>query len=96
MKIIVLLAFLILPLLLLCIFSTQIDYGADDIYEVWKLTVCNTDDTPLSFGTHSPYAWEFRVNSSHIPALTGSLEIHEQIYTDPLLDFRKEKPPRFI
>ena len=96
MKTIVLLAFLILPLLLLSVFSTQVEYEADDVFEIWKLTACNTYDAPLSFSTHSPDAWEFRVSSSPFLTLSGSLEIHEHIYTDLLLAFRKEKPPRFI
>jgi hypothetical protein len=96
MKIIVLLAVLILPLLLLCVFSTQVEYEADYVFEVWTLTVCNTDDTPISFSTHSPDAWEFRVSSSPFITLSGSLENHEQIYTDLLLAFQIEKPPRFI
>jgi hypothetical protein len=95
MKTILSLAFLVLSLSVLCVFSTQIDFGARDIFEFCELNGGDTDDVPLSFSTHSTHAWESRV-SLPFPGLSGGLENHEQIYTCPLLAFLIEKPPRFI
>ena len=93
MKVTVIFLLLILSVVILSPFSVHMNFKYDKTPVLLKLNVCHITSTLLSGSTSLPALYEYQVSLQE-PLVSGISNNHDQTFTDLLMPFRKDKPPR--